>query len=86
MLRTIAIGVYVICLAAWLCFALLLCMTIIGHGWSAVGPKLLHLAGNTSEFGILSWNLVVWRFLGLLCITIAAGYFHHHNRPKSAAS
>jgi hypothetical protein len=84
MLRKIATGVYVICLAAWLCLALLLGMTIIGHGWSAIAPKLLHLAGNTNEFGVQSWSLVVWKFLGLLAITIAAGYFRWARRPKLA--
>ncbi len=84
MLRKIATGVYVICLAAWLGLALLLCMTIIGHGWSAVGPKVLHLAGNTNEFGIhSSWSLAFWRFLGLLSVTIVAGCIGHLKRPKS---
>jgi uncharacterized BrkB/YihY/UPF0761 family membrane protein len=87
MLRKIATGVYVICLSAWLCFALLLCMTIIGHGWGAVGPKLLHLAGNTNELGVQSWRFVVWRFLGLLCITIVAWYFRRGpRRPEPSNS
>lgn len=29
-----------------------------------------------TTFGVQSWSLVVWRLLGLLCITIVAGYFH----------
>jgi hypothetical protein len=82
MLRKIATGIFVLCLAAWCGFALVLCMTIIGQGWSGVGPKLLHLAGNGSELGVQSWSLVVWRLLGLLSITIAAGYFHLANRHK----
>ena len=79
MLRKIAAGVFVVCLTAWCGFALVLCMAIIGHGFSSVGPKLLHLAGATSEIGVQSWSLVVWRLLGLFCITIVAGYFR---RPK----
>ena len=75
MLRKIATGVFVLCLTAWCGLALVLCMTIIGHGFSNVGPELLHLAGTTNEFGVQSWSLVVWRLLGLLCITIVAGYF-----------
>jgi hypothetical protein len=86
MLRTIATCVYIFCLAAWLCFALLICMTVFGHGWNAVGPKLLHLAGNTNVLGVQSWNLVIWRFLGLLAITLTAGYFRRREKPlpKSA--
>jgi len=82
MLRKIATGVFVLCLTVWCGFALLLCMTIIGRGSRNVGPRLLHLAGNASEFGVPSWSLVVWRFLGLLLITVAAGYFRHGTRPK----
>jgi len=48
MLRKIATGVFVLCLTAWCGLALVLCMTIIGHGFSNVGPKLLHLAGTTN--------------------------------------
>ena len=86
MLRKIATGVFVICLTAWCGFALVLCMTIVGHGFSSVGPKLLHLAGATSEFGVQSWSLVVWRFLGLLFITIVAGYFRRPKRSKAGGS
>jgi hypothetical protein len=86
MLRKIATGIYVLCLAAWFCLALLLCITMIGHGWSAVGSKLLHVAGNTNEFGVESWSLVVWRFLGLLAITIAAGYFRGARRLSSVGA
>jgi hypothetical protein len=46
MLRRIATVVFGICLTAWCGFALVLCMTIIRHGFSSVGPKLLHLAGR----------------------------------------
>jgi len=80
MLRKIATGVFLTCLMAWCGFALVLCMTIIGHGFHSVGPKLLHLAGATSEFGVQSWSLVVWRIVGLFFITIVAGYFR---RPKT---
>jgi hypothetical protein len=83
MLGKIATDVFVGCLAAWFGFALVVCMTIIGQGFSGVGPKLLHLAGGTSQLGLLSGNLVVWRLLGLLLITISAGYFR---RPKRASS
>ncbi len=86
MLRKIAAGVFVICLAAWCGVALVLCMTTIGSGLSAVGPKLLHLAGNTNELGAQSWSLVVWRFLGLLLVTIAAGYIRRPRRPTLAHS
>jgi hypothetical protein len=82
MLKKIATGVFVVCLTAWCGFALVLCMTIIGHGFSSVGPKLLHLAGATSEIGVQSWSLVVWRLLGLFCITMVAAYFR---RPKLTA-
>jgi hypothetical protein len=82
MSRRIANGVFVICLAAWCCLALILYMTIIGQGISGVGPKLLHLAGATSQLGVQSSSLVVWRLLGLLFITIAAGYFRRHKRHK----
>jgi hypothetical protein len=86
MLRKIATGVFVLCLTAWCGLALVLCMTIIGHGLGGVGPKLLHLAGNTGEIGGQSCNLVVWRLLGLLVITVAAGYFRRSQRPKLANS
>jgi hypothetical protein len=85
MSRKIATGVFVICLTAWCGFALVLCMTIIGHGFSSVGPKLLHLGGATSEFGVQSWSPVVWRLLGLFFITIAAGYFRRPKRSKLTA-
>ena len=49
MLRKITTGVFVLCLAAWCGLALVICMTIIGHGLSAVGPKLLHLAGTNER-------------------------------------
>jgi hypothetical protein len=75
MLRMIATSVFILCLTAWCGLALVLSMTIIGHGFSSVGPKLLHLAGTTNQFGVLSSSLVVWRVLGLFFITIAAGYF-----------
>ena len=81
MLRKIATVVFVICLTAWCGFALVLCMTIIGHGFNSVGPKLLHLAGATGEFGVQSWSLVVRRLLGLFFVTMAAGYFR---RPKGS--
>jgi len=77
-------GVFVLCLTAWSGLALVLLMTIIGHGFSEVGPKLLHLAGRTNEFGVELWSLVVWRLLGLLAITIAAGYLHLVPRSKLA--
>jgi hypothetical protein len=83
MLRKITTGVFVLCLAAWCGLALVICMTIIGHGLSAVGPKLLHLAGTTNEFGVQSWSLVVWRLLGLLCMTIVAGYFRWLTRSPA---
>ena len=79
MIRKIATAIFVFCLAAWCGFALVLCTTIIGHGFGGVGPKLLHLAGTTRELGVQSWSLVVWRLLGLFLITIAAGYFR---RPR----
>jgi hypothetical protein len=85
MLRRIATVVFGICLTAWCGFALVLCMTIIGHGFSSVGPKLLHSAGATSEFGVQSWSLVVWGLLGLFFITIVAGYFRRPKRSKLAA-
>ena len=84
MLRKIGTGVFVLCLTAWCGLALVLCMTIIGHGFSSVGPKLLHVAGTTNEFGVESWSLVLWRLLELLLITIAAGYFHWSKRSKIA--
>lgn len=86
MLRKIATGFFVFCLAGWCCLAVVLCMTIIGQGWSGVGPKLLHLAGNASELGVQSWSLVVWRLLGLLAVTVAAGYFRRprHSKPSNA--
>jgi hypothetical protein len=85
MLRKTATVVFVICLTAWCGFALVLCMTIIGQGFSTVGPKLLHIAGATSDFGVQSWSLVGWRFLGLFFITIVAGYFHRRKRSKFTA-
>jgi hypothetical protein len=82
MLRKIATGVFVICLTAWCGLALVLSMTIIGSGFSAVGPKLLHLAGATSEFGVQSWSMVFWRLLGILLVTIVSGYFRRDKRPR----
>jgi hypothetical protein len=82
MFRKIATGIFVICLAAWCGFALVLCMTIIGHGFSGVGPKLLHLAGATSEFGLQSWSLVIWRLIALFFMTIVAGYLRRPKRSK----
>ena len=82
MLRKIATGVLVLCLTAWCGLAIVLCMSIIGQGWSGVGPKLLHLVGSTNEFGVQSWNLVIWRLVGLLVITLAAGYFYRSKKPK----
>src|ERR1017187_4282732 len=32
-----------------------------------------------AEFGVQSWGLAVWRLVGLLCITVMAGYF---GQPK----
>jgi hypothetical protein len=85
MLRKIATCVFVICLTAWCGFALVLCMTITAHGFSSVGPKLLHLARETSEFGAPSWSMVVYRLLGLFFITIVAGYFRRPKRCKHTA-
>ena len=82
MFRKIATGIFVLCLTAWCGLALVLCMTIVGHGFNSVGPKLLHIAGTTSGFGVESSSLAVWRLLGLLAITLVAGYFHRSKRDK----
>lgn len=83
MLRKITTSVFVLCITAWCGLALVACMTLVGHGLSAVGPKLLHLAGTTNEFGVQSWSLVIWRLLLLLCITFAAGYFRRLTRTTA---
>ena len=82
MLRRIASGVFVICLAAWCGLALVLCMALVERGFSGIGPKLLHLAGRTTDFGVHSWSMVVWRLLGLFFITTVARYFRRPKRCK----
>lgn len=74
MLRKIATVVLVLCLTAWVGIALNLCIAMVAQGPSGVGPKLLHLLGNTSEFGVQSWSLVGWRLSGLLLVTVLAWY------------
>lgn len=84
MLRKIATGVYVICLAAW---ARSRSASLHDYHRARVEccwPKVLPLAGNTNEFGIhSSWSLAFWRFLGLLSVTIVAGCIGHLKRSKS---
>jgi len=86
MLRKIATAILVLCLTAWGGLALVFCMTIIGNGFSGVGPKLLHLAGTTRDFAVQSWSVVIWRLLGLFSITIVAGYFSRPKRSKLITS
>jgi hypothetical protein len=81
MLRKIATWVLVLCLTIWCGLALNICIAIISSGFNGVVPKVLHLFGRKNQLGLVSGDLVVWRLLGLLVITIGAAYFYWH-KPR----
>lgn len=85
MLRRITDLVFAICLAGWFLLLLLLCMTIVSQGWSGVVPKLMHVAGFTSNLGVQSWGLVAWRLVALLVITLGVGSFRWYERKQRRA-
>jgi hypothetical protein len=79
MVRSIANVIFVVCLAAWSLLLILLSLTLFEDGPGAIKGKLIHVAGSTGELGVQSLNLVVWRLLGLLVITLFVAYVR---RPK----
>jgi hypothetical protein len=80
MLRHVANAVFVLCLTAWASLALLICVTVGEHRFGEVGRKLIHVLGRTDQLGVQSSGLVTWRLLGLLVITLLAGYLRRPRR------
>jgi hypothetical protein len=74
MLRSIANVVFVLCLTVWCGFALLMCVTVIQHGFMEIWPTMLHVLGRTNQVGMLSDRLVVYRLVGLLVLTLLSAY------------
>jgi hypothetical protein len=85
MLRFVANMVFVFCLTAWTILALLICMTVVEHGFGEVGRKLIHVFGGTNQLGIQSGSAAIWRLLGLLLITLLAAYVRRAGRSQERA-
>jgi hypothetical protein len=85
MLRKFATVIFVICIACWTGLTLALIVAALTDGWHAIGPRVVHLAGFTSEFGVLSTKLAVIRLGALLLITVAAGFARYHRLGSTNA-
>ena len=82
MLRKVATFVLAFCLAAWIAFSLDLAIALAHGGTSGVAAEVLHLAGETKQFGIVSWRAAVARLTALLLITAGFGFLRHVLRIK----
>jgi len=72
------------CLAAWIAFSLDLAIAFVHGGTSGVAAEVLHLAGETRQFGIVSLRAAVARLAALLLITVGFGFLRHLLRTKEA--
>lgn len=82
MFRKVATFALAFCLAAWIAFLLDLAVALAHGGISSVAAEVLHLAGQTKQFGIASWSAAVARLAALLLITLGFGFLRHLLRTK----
>jgi hypothetical protein len=84
MLRRVVTLVLAFCLAAWIAFGVDLLIALFNGGKSEVAATVLHVAGETSQFGVASWRAALARLATLLLITVGFGFLWGLLRVKRA--
>jgi len=74
MLRKAVTLLFAFCLAAWVAFAIDVVIGFAEDGVTGIKATILHVAGRTSQFGVISCNAAIARLLALALITAGMGY------------
>jgi putative Mn2+ efflux pump MntP len=77
MLRKAVTLALAFCLAAWIVLGIDLPIALARGGMSGVAAAVLHVAGETSQFGVASWRAAVGRLAALLLITVGFSFLRH---------
>jgi hypothetical protein len=72
MLRSVVTLVFAFCLAAWIVFGVDLLISLFNGGVSGVAARVFHVAGETSQFGVVSWRAALARLAALLLVTVGS--------------
>lgn len=83
MLRKAVTLLFAFCLAAWVAFTIVAVGGFVRHGFNGTKAAILHVAGQTSQFGALSWNAALARLIALALITAGLGYLRRAVGPKA---
>ena len=78
MFRKILNGIFVLCVTAWCLLLIALAISLAEDPHSGIDRFIIHVAGQSGQFGIRSGEIAAWRISLLAVLTLGSIVFKRY--------